>query len=318
MVRVLSCSHFVVLAIVQCFVVNVALAQQSESKAVHRVQLQWHDSLDEATAESKRTGKPILMEIHGRPWCPPCVIQGKKIIENPKFVEWVHDKFVLLEIQVGEGYAKSKGSPIWAELFKKHRLPGIPAVVLLDSNLNAMGTVFPKANASEWLGAASNILTANALRKQHEVSTLEKVIVFRMTPANNISVPATLEGRIALNLMFHTAVDAVSLTKQTTARYPELDFTQQVKVSLGAEPLKYSTANRIWQLDRKLRKELPFLKTCIPDEIRTANLDRTNWSRASLKLISTNLRFDYSPPYPPKSPKISLVGKSSNCAVSQG
>lgn len=57
------------------------------------------------------------------------------------------------------------------------------------------------------------------------------IIPFRLTTQNIISVPAIVDGRIALNLMFHTAVDSVSLTKATTSQFPELNFNQTVESS---------------------------------------------------------------------------------------
>ncbi|MFN3194071.1 MAG: thioredoxin family protein [Aureliella sp.] len=222
------CSILITLGI-QLTVNGLLHAQQSNEDIGHKTKLKWYQSLNEAIGESQRTGKPILMEIHGRPWCPPCVVQGEKIMDRVEFESWVREKFVLLEIQVGEGYASDKGNPIWYEQFKKYQLPGIPATVLLDTDLKAMGTVFPKPDVSQWLGAASNILTTHSVREQSASRKPIAVIPFRTTPAGNISVPATLDGRIGLNLMFHTAVNEISLTKDTTTKYPELKFAGEVE-----------------------------------------------------------------------------------------
>ncbi|MEM9943110.1 MAG: hypothetical protein AAF939_16220, partial [Planctomycetota bacterium] len=107
-------------------------------------------------------------------------------------------------------------------------LPGIPATVLLDRDLQPMGTVFPKSDVSQWLGAANNILATHAIKSQRMTRTSAQIIPFRLTDKNNISVPAVLEDRVALNLMFHTAVDSVSLTQQTTAKIPELVWDKKV------------------------------------------------------------------------------------------
>lgn len=56
------------------------------------------------------------------------------------------------------------------------------------------------------------------------------VIPFRLTQWNNISIPVILNDRVALNLMFHTAVDGVSLTKATTERFPEISLDQEADV----------------------------------------------------------------------------------------
>ena len=57
------------------------------------------------------------------------------------------------------------------------------------------------------------------------------VIPFRLTKWNNISIPVTLNKSIALNLMFHTAVDSVSLTQATTERFPEITLNQDVDMN---------------------------------------------------------------------------------------
>ena len=199
----------------------------AQSQETGEVRLEWFNSLEEAKVESERTGKPILMEIHGRPWCQPCVAQGENIIGKPEFIEWVHDKFVLLEIQVGKGYSSDQGNPVWKEQFEKHRLPGIPATVFLDEDLEAFGIVYPKPDVSQWLGAAANIWTVRAFQEQRASSEPTAILNFRMTESNNISVPAILNDAIALNLMFHTAEDSVFLTQATTTQYPEIVLDQQ-------------------------------------------------------------------------------------------
>lgn len=50
------------------------------------------------------------------------------------------------------------------------------------------------------------------------------VIPFRITSYNNLSVPAILNGRDSLNLMFHTAANALTLTEETIKRLNDLNF----------------------------------------------------------------------------------------------
>ena len=192
----------------------------------------WYTDLDDAGAESKRTGKPILMEINGRPWHPPCNIQAESIIDTADFQAWVREKFVLLDVKVGKGYDKSKGNPVWSQQMEQHKISGIPATVLIAPDGETMGVVFPQDNVQQWIGAANNVITTHALKVRDSAQTQpSRVIPFRLTKSNNISIPATLNNSIALNLMFHTAVDSVSLTKATTERYPELTLNQDVNLN---------------------------------------------------------------------------------------
>ena len=193
--------------------------------------LNWHTKLDSALVESRESGKPILMEINGRPWCPPCNAQGEKIIEQRAFEEWAREKVVLLDIKVGEAYDRTAGNPDWWKLFKKYKLAAIPVAILLDSNSRQMGIVYPKSDVSQWIGAAENVITDYTLTKGRQKTAANQTIIpFHLTKWNNISVPATLNDRFAVNLMFHTAVDSVSLTKATTEKFPEIVFEKQANI----------------------------------------------------------------------------------------
>ncbi len=202
---------------------SFAAAQQS-SKAEPDPPITWHTTLEEALAAAQETGKPVLMEINGRPWCPPCNQQGEKIIDTPEFEEWASENVVLLDIKVGQGYDKQQGNPNWFKFFKHYQLAGIPAAVLLDQQGNELGLVLPKPNVQQWLGAANNIIHLHGIAKN--ANSGKQVIPFRLTPTNSLSVPARLNGTIALNLMLHTAVSDVSLIRSTIERFPEIKLDQ--------------------------------------------------------------------------------------------
>ncbi|MEL7499880.1 MAG: hypothetical protein AAFN77_19915 [Planctomycetota bacterium] len=52
-------------------------------------------------------------------------------------------------------------------------------------------------------------------------------IPFRLTPWTNISVPAVVNERYGVNLMFHTGIDSVSLTPTTIASAPNLKLDKE-------------------------------------------------------------------------------------------
>ena len=54
-------------------------------------------------------------------------------------------------------------------------------------------------------------------------------VPFRWTEAGNLCVAAKLNGRESLQLMFHTAVSEVSLTRDATRRMESLEFADEVK-----------------------------------------------------------------------------------------
>jgi hypothetical protein len=55
-------------------------------------------------------------------------------------------------------------------------------------------------------------------------------IPFTLTEANNLSIDAVLNGTEHVALMFHTAVDSLSLTKDAIARIPGLQLAESVDV----------------------------------------------------------------------------------------
>lgn len=140
-----------VLWVIFMLAVPAALADETD-------ELKWLTSMQEALEESERSRRPILMEINGRPWCPPCVAQEKNILSKAAFQEWARQHVVLLEIRVGDGYDRSSGHPEWAELMKKHQLQGIPAIVFLDSDQSEIGKLAPMSEVDAWLARADEIL----------------------------------------------------------------------------------------------------------------------------------------------------------------
>lgn len=117
----------------------------------------WHTSLEDALAEAKSSGQVVLMEINGRPWCPPCNMQETNLLETELFKEWAK-QFVLLDIKVGAGYDDEKGNPIWEQQMKKHGLQAIPAVVFLNADGSALGKLGPNESAQTWIEMAEALL----------------------------------------------------------------------------------------------------------------------------------------------------------------
>ena len=225
-----------------------SVAEDSRSSENRKgVNLEWQTDLDQAIAIARKTGKPILMEINGRPWCPPCNVQGEKIISHPDFTAWAQRNVVPLDIKVGKGYDREKGNPRWRELFKRYELSAIPAALLLDENAKQLGIIYPKTSLAQWLGAANNVLTARQLARSRDAQLPAQTLPFRLTEWNNISVPATINRSVAVNLMFHTAVDTVSVTRTTTERFSEIQLDERASVrSWGGESKsRYGSSNSL-------------------------------------------------------------------------
>ena len=72
-------------------------------------------------------------------------------------------------------------------------------------------------------------------------------IPFTLTAADNLSVRATLNGTDAVELMFHTAIDSVSLTKAAVAKLSSFraDGTATVRSWGGSAQARHSTGNTL-------------------------------------------------------------------------
>ena len=72
-------------------------------------------------------------------------------------------------------------------------------------------------------------------------------IPFTLTESNNISVQVTINGTDKLPLMFHTAVDSISITRAAVEKIPSLKMNESVEVQSwgGRAQAGVSTGNRL-------------------------------------------------------------------------
>ena len=61
--------------------------------------IKWHRDFDEAAAESRKTGKPLMVLFDEVPGCGGCKSYGKVILSNPLFVEAAETLFVPMFIR---------------------------------------------------------------------------------------------------------------------------------------------------------------------------------------------------------------------------
>jgi len=71
------------------------LTAQNTYKATHEG---WLTSIDEAYAQSKKTGKPILANFTGSDWCGWCKRLSASVFLQDDFKKWAAKKVILLEL----------------------------------------------------------------------------------------------------------------------------------------------------------------------------------------------------------------------------
>lgn len=129
----------------QCQAKTQSAAKTTE-KAVPR-EIRWHSSLDEALAESKRTGKPILADFYAT-WCPPCQLMEKRTYPDAKVIA-ESQKWVMLKVDTDKE----------EELAVRYRISSLPTLAVL----NAEGE--PVTGAMGYLDAATFV---KMLRETHD------------------------------------------------------------------------------------------------------------------------------------------------------
>lgn len=58
----------------------------------------WIEDFAEASALSKKTNKPMLLEFTGSDWCPPCIQMNKQIFSTKKFQDFARGNLVLMKV----------------------------------------------------------------------------------------------------------------------------------------------------------------------------------------------------------------------------
>jgi uncharacterized protein YyaL (SSP411 family) len=96
----------------------------------------WQASLPAALAEAKATQRPVLAVFSGSDWCKPCMQLKQEVFDQPEFIGFAKDKFVLARFDFPRNKknqldkAQTKLNEEAAEQLNKEG--AFPAVVLLS------------------------------------------------------------------------------------------------------------------------------------------------------------------------------------------
>ena len=131
-------------------------------------------SLPDAVSESRKTGKPILVDFHA-PWCYSCYYMEQRVLSKPAF-EKASERFVPLKLDVD--------TPEGAALKAKHAVSFLPTYVVLEKGGGPeLGRVIGEQTEQEFLaklkalekGAATGDAAMQALNERAKKGDLKAV-----------------------------------------------------------------------------------------------------------------------------------------------
>lgn len=97
----------------------------------------WGTDWEAAKAESKKTGKPILINLTGSDWCGWCIRLEKNVFASKTFKDYAGENLILMEAD----FPRKKEVPAETKeqnkaLKKKYLAGGYPTVWVLDHEGN--------------------------------------------------------------------------------------------------------------------------------------------------------------------------------------
>ena len=97
----------------------------------------WGTDWEAAQAESKKSGKPILINLTGSDWCGWCIRLEKKVFKTDTFKAYAKDNLILMEAD----FPRKKELPADVKkqndmLREKYLAGGYPTVWMLDHEGN--------------------------------------------------------------------------------------------------------------------------------------------------------------------------------------
>ncbi len=120
----------------------------------------WLTSYSDAVAQSKATGKPILMDFTGSNWCGWCKKLKAEVFETAEFKKWASDNVVLLELDFPRGIPQSAALKQQnQELAQKFGVQGYPTIIFANSSGKVLGQYgYDEGGPSVWTKTASGYL----------------------------------------------------------------------------------------------------------------------------------------------------------------
>ncbi len=120
----------------------------------------WLTSYTDAVAQSKVSGKPILMDFTGSDWCGWCKKLKAEVFETSEFKQWATSNVVLLELDFPRRTSQSPAIKQQnQELAQKFGVRGYPTIIFANHSGKVLGHYgYDEGGPSVWTKKASSFL----------------------------------------------------------------------------------------------------------------------------------------------------------------
>ena len=120
----------------------------------------WHTDWQSASAESKETGKPILMDFTGSDWCGWCIRLKAEVFDTEAFRTWADKNVVLLEIDFPRGSEQPQSVVEQnRKLAQDYGVRGFPTIVFSNAKGEELGRYgYDRGGPSVWTSKAEKML----------------------------------------------------------------------------------------------------------------------------------------------------------------
>ena len=150
--RAFSKMDSIFLLIIVASIVAVMLTRSNQSNAPHPEVFAQNVSLEEATAQSAETGKPVLVFATAS-WCGPCQSFKRGALSDPKVAEAINEQAIPVYLDIDE-------HPEQASMFG---VRSVPTLILTDGRDITKATgVMNSAKTIDWLNQSVTKLATSA------------------------------------------------------------------------------------------------------------------------------------------------------------
>lgn len=120
----------------------------------------WLTSYSDAVAQSKSSGKPILMDFTGSDWCGWCKKLKAEVFETSEFKQWASSNVVLLELDFPRRTSQSPAVKKQnEELAQKFGVRGYPTIIFATHAGKVLGQYgYDEGGPAVWTKNASTYL----------------------------------------------------------------------------------------------------------------------------------------------------------------